>query len=156
MKKQVAAAACFRMYISLFTDVGTLHYLFVFRGEAGGAAVADMLCSVVNPSGKLSETFSIKTRTDIDYPGDGYKVCYDEKWAIGYRYYDEHLNEVWFPFGHGLSYTEFVYSNLQITPVQNGCNISLQVTNSGEYAGKETVQLYAADRVSTVSKPKKE
>jgi len=53
----------------------------------------------VNPSGKLSEIFPLKPRTDLDYPGDGYKVCYDEKWAVGYRYYDRHPDEVWYPFG---------------------------------------------------------
>ncbi len=127
-----------------------------YGGEAAGSAIANVLCGKVNPSGKLSETFPMKTRTDIDYPGDGYKVCYNEKWEVGYRYYDTHPYEVWFPFGHGLSYTTFEYSNLNITPVDGGFKASLNVTNTGDVAGKEVVQLYVSDRVSTVSKPEKE
>lgn len=127
-----------------------------YCGEAAGSAIANVLCGNVNPSGKLSETFPIKTRTDIDYPGDGYKVCYDEKWAVGYRYYDMHQDEIWFPFGHGLSYTSFQYSDLDIKAVDEGFVVKLKVKNIGDSAGKEVVQLYISDRICTVSKPKKE
>jgi len=125
-------------------------------GEAAGAAIANVLCGKVNPSGKLSETFPLKTRTDLDYPGDGYKVCYDEKWAIGYRYYDRHPDEAWFPFGYGLSYTSFVYRDLVVEETENGFCITCKVKNTGSVAGKEVVQLYISDRISTVSKPEKE
>ena len=127
-----------------------------YGGEAAGSAIANVLCGKVNPSGKLSETFPLKTRTDIDYPGDGFKVCYDEKWAIGYRYYDTHQDEVWYPFGHGLSYTEFEYSDINVTPTGDGAKVSCKVKNIGEVAGKEVVELYVSDRISTVSKPEKE
>ena len=125
-------------------------------GEACGGAVANVLFGKVNPSGRLSETFPKHSRTDIDYPGDGYKVCYDEKWRVGYRYYDLHPDEVWYPFGYGLSYTTFSYSNLNITPNSDGFTVSVDVENTGSVAGSEVVQLYVSDRVSTVSKPYKE
>ena len=127
-----------------------------YGGEAAGAAIANILCGKVNPSGKLSETFPLKTRTDMDYPGDGYKVCYDEKWAVGYRYYDRHMNEVWYPFGYGLSYTSFAYRDLTVKEGEDGIRISCKVKNIGLVAGKEVVQLYISDRISTVSKSEKE
>ena len=125
-------------------------------GEAAGSAIANVLCGKVNPSGKLSETFPLKSRTDIDYPGDGYKVCYDEKWRIGYRYYDLHHDEVWYPFGYGLSYTTFEYSDMKVDKKDNEFKISLKVKNTGDTDGKEVVQIYVSDTVSSVSKPKKE
>ena len=127
-----------------------------YGGEAAGSAIANILCGRVNPSGKLSETFPLKTRTDIDYPGDGYKVCYDEKWAVGYRYYDTHPEEIWYPFGHGLSYTKFEYSDIKIKPSDDGVDVTFKIKNIGSLAGKEAMQLYISDRVSTVSKPEKE
>jgi beta-glucosidase len=125
-------------------------------GEAAGSAIANVLFGKVNPSGKLSESFPLKTRTDIDYPGDGYKVCYDEKWRIGYRYYDLHTNELWFPFGHGLSYTKFNFSDFSITKTENGFSVECKVKNIGDTAGKEVVQVYFSDRIATVSRPLKE
>ena len=127
-----------------------------YGGEAAGAAIADVICGKTNPSGKLAETFPLKSRSDIDYPGDGYKVCYDEKWRVGYRYYDLNPREIWFPFGHGLSYTEFEYSDLNVVPVSGGAKISFSIKNIGKTDGKEVVQLYISDRVSTVSMPDKE
>lgn len=127
-----------------------------YAGEAGGSALANILCGVSSPSGKLSETFPRRERKDIDYPGDGYKVCYDEKWAVGYRYYDLHPEEIAYPFGFGLSYTEFAYSNLNITDLGERLKIDFDVTNTGAVAGKEACQIYVADEISFVSKPKKE
>lgn len=125
-------------------------------GEGAGKAVADILTGKANPSGKLPETFPKALRTDIDYPGDGFKVEYNEKWQVGYRYYDMHTDKIVYPFGHGLSYTKFSYSDLKIVE-NNGCiNISLKVKNIGDCDGKEVVQLYVSDEASTVSKPVKE
>ena len=67
-----------------------------------------------------------------------------------------HQDEIWFPFGHGLSYTSFQYSELGIKSVDGGFVVKLKVKNVGNVAGKEVIQLYVSDRVSTVSKPKKE
>lgn len=125
-------------------------------GESAGGAIADVLCGVVNPSGKLSETFPTKLRTDMDYPGDGYKIAYDEKLDVGYRYYDKHPDEIVYPFGHGLSYTQFLYSGLEISEQNGSYHVKLKVKNVGQLDGAEAVQLYVSDVISTVVKPVKE
>lgn len=125
-------------------------------GEAGGQAIAEILSGKTNPSGKLSETFSVEMRHDMDLLGDGLKIDYGEKWAIGYRYYDLHPEKVWFPFGHGLSYTTFGYENAAIEQDGSRWRVSLDLRNTGNVPGAEVVQLYVGDPVSTVSKPKKE
>ncbi len=132
-----------------------------YAGEAGGRAIADVLFGKINPSGKLSETFMLKDRTDLDYPGDGTKVCYTEKWNCGYRYYDKHPEEIWFPFGHGLSYTTFEYSSLELSKDSFDSdtfelNVSFRVKNTGDVAGKEAVQLYIAPKDNIVDRPIKE
>lgn len=125
-------------------------------GEGAGAAIAKALCGVVNPSGKLPETFPKKLRSDINYPGDGYKIEYNEKLDVGYRYYDKHSDEILYPFGHGLSYTEFLYSGLEISEHGSNFNVKFKVKNVGLCDGTEVVQLYVSDIVSTVVKPIKE
>lgn len=125
-------------------------------GEASGSAVADILCGNVNPSGKLSETFPTKMRTDLEYPGDGYKVEYKERFDVGYRYYDKHTEEILYPFGHGLSYTDFEYSDLELEHLPSGIQISFNLKNIGDIDGAEVAQLYVGDTVSTVVKPIKE
>ncbi len=125
-------------------------------GEASGSAVADILCGNINPSGKLAETFPTKIRTDLEYPGDGYKVEYKEHFDVGYRYYDKHPEEIVYPFGHGLSYTEFEYSDLSLNKENDKFNVSFTLKNIGDVDGAEVVQLYVGDTVSTVVKPIKE
>ena len=127
-----------------------------FGGEANGSAVADVLCGKMSPCGKLPETFPNRMRNDLDYPGDSYKVRYDEKWAVGYRYYDLHPEEIAYPFGFGLSYTQFEYSDLAV--VQNGdkLDVSFTVKNVGEKSGKEIAQIYVSDKNCYASKPEKE
>lgn len=125
-------------------------------GEGAGQAIADVLAGKVNPSGKLSETFPTHMRKDLDLFGDGLKQEYDEKWRVGYRYYDLHPEEIWFPFGHGLSYTKFDYANSAIVKADKGWELSFDLTNSGDMDGAEVVQIYVGDPVSTVSKPVKE
>lgn len=125
-------------------------------GEAGGGAIADVLCGIVNPSGKLAETFPNKLRVDMEYPGDGYKLEYSERFDVGYRYYDKHPEEIIYPFGYGLSYTDFEYTNLKINKTEHGVNISFELENTGNYYGAEVTQLYVGDPVSTAVKPIKE
>ena len=125
-------------------------------GEACGQAIANVLTGKVNPSGKLSETFPTEMRQDLDLNGDGLKIEYNEKWAIGYRYYDQHPDKVWFPFGHGLSYTTFKYAKPKAKKTKNGYQVSFDLTNTGKVDGAEVVQLYVGDPVSTVTKPVKE
>jgi beta-glucosidase len=125
-------------------------------GEGAGKAVADVLTGAVNPSGKLSETFPVKMRADIDVVGDGLTQDYSERWRVGYRYYDLHPEQIWFPFGHGLSYTGFTYTDLCIEKRGEAYEVAFTLENSGVRDGSEAVQLYVADPVSTASKPLKE
>ena len=125
-------------------------------GEGAGMAVAEVLAGQVNPSGKLSETFPTKMRTDLDLNGDGLKQEYTEKWRVGYRYYDLHPEEIWFPFGHGLSYTRFEYADPSLEKAGSGWRLSFDLSNAGDMDGAEVVQLYVGDPISTASKPVKE
>lgn len=125
-------------------------------GEAGGGAVADVLCGKVNPSGKLSETFPKKLRRDLDYPGENFILSYDEKEEVGYRYYDRHINEIAYPFGFGLSYTTFAYDNLTVTREGDAYTVALDVTNTGKVDGAEVVQTYVTDPVATVKRAEKD
>ena len=127
-----------------------------YTGEAGGKAIADILFGKVNPSGKLSESFARKERTDLEYPGDSLKTVYREGQLVGYRYYDEHEAELWYPFGHGLSYTTFAYSNLALSAGKDTVEVSFDITNTGKVAGKETAQIYVGAEAGVVSRPRKE
>lgn len=131
-------------------------------GQAGGAAVADILYGKVNPSGKLAETWPVKLSDNPAYLNFGGKrnVEYHEGIFIGYRYYDKKEMEVRFPFGYGLSYTTFEYSNLRLDAdkMTDGgkLTVSVDVTNTGSIAGKETVQFYVSDLTGKVQRPVRE
>ena len=132
-------------------------------GQAVGSAVCDILFGKVNPSAKLPETFPIRLEDNpsyLSYIGEGDMVEYREGIFVGYRYYDKKKMDVLFPFGFGLSYTTFDYSNLTVDKEQmkdtDTMKVSVDVTNTGHVAGKEVVQLYVADRESTVIRPVKE
>ena len=131
-----------------------------FNGMEGGTALAEILFGKVNPSGRLPETFPI-THTDCsahcigEFPG-GETVDYKEGIFVGYRYYDSRQVPVLFPFGYGLSYTEFVYSNLRVEGNYPDFTVSVDVTNVGSVAGKETVQIYVGKPDSPVERAVKE
>lgn len=134
-----------------------------FMGQAGGGAIADVLFGAVNPSGKLTETFPLRlvdTPSYINFPGNPHEVHYGEGIFIGYRYYETKDVPVLFPFGHGLSYTTFDYSNLQTSTKAfddvDGLTVSLNVTNTGTVAGQEIVQCYVRDVESGLMRPYKE
>jgi beta-glucosidase len=132
-------------------------------GQALGGAIADILFGDANPSGKLAETFP-KVLSDnpsyLNFPGEGDKVEYKEGVFVGYRYYDAKNIEPLFPFGFGLSYTNFEYSNLLINKKEitdtDTVSISMNVKNTGSRAGKEIVQLYIKDVESSMTRPEKE
>lgn len=124
-------------------------------GEGAGRAIADILTGAVNPSGKLAETFPNQLRTDVDF-GDDTRVCYREGMDVGYRYYDKHIAEITFPFGHGLSYTSFEYTKGQISIDQDTAKIDVVLKNIGDYAGAEVIQLYIAMQSPIDSRPIKE
>ncbi|HSG42649.1 MAG TPA: glycoside hydrolase family 3 C-terminal domain-containing protein [Anaerolineales bacterium] len=134
-----------------------------YNGQEQGNALSDVLFGDVNPSGKLPTTFPVRLEDNpayINYPGENGKVRYGEGIYVGYRYYDTKDVAPLFPFGHGLSYTSFEYNNLQVshksfTPKVTA-EISVDITNTGEVAGKEVVQLYVRDVKSTMARPEKE
>lgn len=121
-------------------------------GQAGAGAMLDVLTGKVNPSGKLAETWVnayVDTPAKDNFAGPGRMVQYREGLYVGYRYYQTAGVPVAFPFGYGLSYTSFAYSNLQAA--SNG--VTLTVTNTGKRAGAEIVQLYVANPGQKCSAP---
>ncbi len=128
-------------------------------GQAVGEATADVLFGDVNPSGKLAESFPQKLAHNpsyLNYPGEGDTAHYREGVFVGYRYYDKKEMDVLFPFGFGLSYTTFAYSNLKIAKDGESVHVSADVTNQGTRAGREVVQLYVGKKASAVSRPVRE
>ena len=155
-----------------------------YAGMEGGTALAEVLFGKVNPSGKLPETFLV-TADDCsahcvgEFPGDE-TADYAEGIFVGYRYYDTYGKKVLFPFGYGLSYTEFSYENLQVVESDRRCDVndeiadnvgehenkkasaeekiivSLDITNIGIVLGKEIVQIYAGKKDSVVERASKE
>lgn len=132
-------------------------------GQALGGAIADLIFGKANPCGKLAETFPKKVSHNpsyLNFPGDGDKIEYREGVFVGYRYYDTKDIQPLFPFGYGLSYTEFEYSDIKIDKKEISDNetvtVSVKVKNIGSVEGKEIVQLYVKDVESTVQRPEKE
>ena len=132
-------------------------------GQAGGGAIADVLFGRVNPSGKLAETYPLRlvdTPSYLNFPGENGTVRYGEGLFIGYRYYDSKEVPVLFPFGYGLSYTSFAYSNVRVSADSfrdvDGITVSVDVSNTGPVAGKEIVQVYVHDHESRLIRPYKE
>lgn len=132
-------------------------------GEAVGPAIVDLLYGDANPCGKLAETFPLRYEDNpsyIYYLGEGDRTEYREGIFVGYRYYDKKNMPVLFPFGFGLSYTKYEYSDLTLDKTSmkdtDTLTVSVKVKNVGDRAGKEIVQLYVADDKSTVIRPVKE
>lgn len=129
-------------------------------GQAVGRAEMAVLYGDVNPSGHLAETFPLKLEDNPSYlyfPGEGDKSEYKEGVFVGYRYYDTKKMDVLFPFGHGLSYTDFEYSSLKLDKTamkdEETLTVTVDVKNIGEVAGKEVVQLYVAAPGKAVRRP---
>lgn len=136
-----------------------------FPGQEGARATADILFGRVNPSGKLPHTFPRHYRDVPSYgnfPGYDKKITYGEGIYVGYRWYDTRKIEPLFPFGYGLSYTTFEFSNIKLDKTvlnideEEGLTVKVTVTNTGDMAGKEVVQLYVKDVASTLDRPEKE
>ena len=132
-------------------------------GQAGAGAVADIISGTVNPSGKLPETYPVAyadTPAKNNFPGNPASVEYRESVYIGYRYYDKAAKAVRYPFGFGLSYTTFEYSDIKLDKTamseSETLKVSFTVKNTGAVAGHEITQLYVADKVSTIFRPVKE
>ncbi len=132
-------------------------------GQAVGLATVRVLYGDVNPSGRLPETFPKKLSDNpsyLFYGGEGNVTEYREGVFVGYRYYDKKEAEVLFPFGHGLSYTSFAFSDLKLDKTEmddtDTLNVSVRVKNTGSRAGKTVVQLYVCDKQSTPIRPIRE
>ncbi|MBF6168770.1 glycoside hydrolase family 3 C-terminal domain-containing protein [Streptomyces gardneri] len=128
-------------------------------GQAGGGALADVLFGVVNPSGRLAETVPVRlqdTPAYLNFPGENSHVRYGEGLYVGYRWYDSRDMEVSFPFGHGLSYTTFDYSEPALAADEAGITVRVLVTNTGSRAGRDVVQVYTAAPGSSVTRPARE
>jgi beta-glucosidase len=131
-----------------------------FGGQEEGNALADVLFGDVNPSGKLPVTF-LRAWEDTpalaSYPGREGKTEYTEGIFVGYRFYDREKKEVLFPFGHGLSYTQFSYGQLTVSAPPGSSHyareVSLELTNTGNRPGAEVVQIYVSDRHAPVPRP---
>jgi beta-glucosidase len=124
-------------------------------GQAGGSAVADVVLGHANPSGRLAETIPLRVQDNpsyLNFPGDGDVVRYGEGVFVGYRYYESAEVPVRYPFGHGLSYTTFEYSDISVSPD----GVVVTVTNTGDRAGAEVVQVYVAATASPVRTPARE
>ncbi|MCU1431297.1 MAG: glycoside hydrolase family 3, partial [Actinotalea sp.] len=132
-------------------------------GQAGGGAVADLLLGDANPSGRLAETLPLRhahTPAVGAFPGEHGHVRYGEGLLIGYRWYDTRDLDVAYPFGHGLSYTTFAWSDLTAQVHDDGpdvtVDVSVTVTNTGTRSGQEVVQVYVHDPECSVFRPEQE
>lgn len=132
---------------------GLLHgYLY---GQAGAGAMLDILTGRVNPSGRLNETYPVRyedTPAFRYYPSEERNSEYREGLYVGYRYYDTSKVRVMYPFGFGLSYTEFTFSDLKV----DGTGVSFTVTNTGKADGAEVAQFYVGLPGAKVYRPEKE
>lgn len=132
-------------------------------GQAVGKAVVNVLYGTANPSGRLAETFPLRledTPCYLTYGKGVDEAVYSEGVFVGYRYYTSKKQEVLFPFGYGLSYTTFTYSNLNLDRTQMTDNeiltVSVEVENTGNRAGKEVIQIYVAPGETETARPVKE
>ena len=128
-------------------------------GQAGGGAIADLLTGRVNPAGRLAETIPLRladTPAYLNFPGADGSVLYGERMYVGYRYYDAKDLPIAYPFGHGLSYTTFTYSDLHTEVDGDTVRVRLTVTNTGPVTGKEVVQVYVRDLESSLDRPVRE
>ncbi len=145
----IHAGSCIEM--PWINQVKAVLYAYM-GGEAAGSSVVDILYGIVNPSGRLAETFPLRLEDNPSYPwypGTNDRAEYREGIFTGYRWYDKTRREVLFPFGHGMSYTDFAYSNLMLDKEDMEDKDTLQVTvtvkNIGNLPGKETIQLYVVN-----------
>ena len=140
------------MELPWFNKVKAILYMGL-SGQAGGRACANLLRGKANPSGKLTETWPLRYEDVISKDTFGKRDTeYRESIYVGYRYFDKVRTAVRFPFGYGLSYTEFTYSNMQI----HDRTVTATVTNTGSIHGAEVVQLYIAPPKNGIHRPLKE
>ncbi|KUH85526.1 MULTISPECIES: glycoside hydrolase family 3 C-terminal domain-containing protein [unclassified Mycobacterium] len=131
-------------------------------GQGGGGAAADILFGLAEPGGRLAETIPwvlTDTPAYCNFPGTAQRVLYGERHYVGYRWYDTTHRAVAHPFGHGLSYTTFDYSDLRVDvpdPGRSEATVSFTVTNTGGRAGSDVAQIYVSDLAASVDRPQRE
>lgn len=128
-------------------------------GQGGGRAIADLLLGIASPSGRLTETVPRRlqdTPSYLSFPGEASRVVYGEGVFVGYRWYDARDWDVAFPFGHGLSYTDFRYGAFTAERTDGGIRIVGSVTNVGSRDGREIVQVYVGKTSSRVARAPRE
>ncbi|GAA4481201.1 glycoside hydrolase family 3 C-terminal domain-containing protein [Microbacterium panaciterrae] len=128
-------------------------------GQGVGRAIADVLYGNANPSGRLAETVPLRiedTPAFGSFPGEHGHARYGEGLLVGYRWYDTREMDVEYPFGHGLSYTTFAYSDFVLDSNDNGIDVTITITNSGDRFGREVAQFYVSLPGSEVLRPKRE
>ena len=133
-----------------------------YPGQSSGTALANVLFGQADPSGHLPVTFpqnlsQVPASTTAQFPGNGSTVQYSEGLDVGYRWYNAKNLQPLFPFGYGLSYTTFAYSNLRVSPVVNGTQdvqVSATVTNTGHRAGADVAQLYLTEPAAAGEPPR--
>ncbi|OTB02776.1 glycoside hydrolase family 3 protein [Hypoxylon sp. CI-4A] len=140
-------------------DVNALVHAW-YGGNETGNTIADILFGDVNPSGKLSLSFPVRVQHNpayLNYRTEGGRVIYGEDIYIGYRYYEFVDRDVLFPFGHGLSYTTFKFSDLSVADEDGKLTVSLAIKNTGSVKGAEVAQVYVAPKKKAkVNRPAKE
>ena len=148
--------------LPFFDDIKGLLEVYL-GGQAIGKATCDLLFGEAVPSGKLAESWCMKLEDNpsyLNFPGVVDELTYSEGIFVGYRYYDKKKMAVRFPFGYGLSYTSFSYSDLVISASEinddQTLTVSCNITNTGNRTGMEIVQLYVGDKESSVIRPVKE
>ena len=134
-----------------------------YPGQECGNAIADVLFGHADPAGRLPQTFPVRWSDNPShsqdpeiYPGSAGTVRYGEGVFVGYRHYEKYGIKPLFPFGHGLSYTEFALSDVTVHTNDKGIEISVNVTNVGDRSGSTVVQLYISDQNSTLERPAQE
>ncbi|KAH7025588.1 beta-glucosidase [Macrophomina phaseolina] len=132
-----------------------------YGGNETGNAIADVIFGTVNPSGKLSLSFPVRNEDNpafLNFRSERGRALYGEDVYIGYRFYEKTKRDVLFPFGHGLSYTSFDISNLQVTDDDAGEKITIKVDvkNTGALEGAQVVQVYVSQRHPSINRPPKE
>lgn len=130
-----------------------------YGGNETGNAIADILFGKVNPSGKLPLSFPIRIEDNpafLHYSSERGRVLYGEDIYVGYRYYEKVKRPTLFPFGHGLSYTTFTLSDLKVSTHESTVSVQLEVSNTGQLAGSEVVQVYIHACSPSINRPYKE
>lgn len=130
-----------------------------YGGNETGNAIADVLFGKVNPSAKLPLSFPKRLQDNpafLNYRTERGRTLYGEDIYVGYRYYEMLELETLFPFGHGLSYTTFDISDLSVAKDEKNVKVSVKVTNTGEVAGAEVVQVYISQKKPSIKRPVKE